>query len=316
MRPYKGKSLKKSSSEKRNEIAVSKRASMKLSGKKPWYMEWLLIILGTGLMAVAINSMYDAADLVTGGFSGLAIIIKQLSLHFTEGGIPLWISNAVLNVPLFLAGFFLGGLSLIGRSLLGSVFLSIWLAVLPVWDIAGGDLLLAAVYGGVFQGVGIGLVFLGHGNTGGTDMLAVLIQKFMRHLSVSQVMQVVDGLIVLVGIYMFGVQKALYAMISVFLVTRVSDGLIEGLKFSKAACIITDRHQELSEVIMRKLGRGVTAIDARGMYSGHPKTMLYCAVNKKEMVSLKEIVDETDPEAFVIVTDAREVHGKGFLERL
>ena len=146
-------------------------------------------------------------------------------------------------------------------------------------------------------------------------MMAALIQKYLRHYSIAQIMQFIDGLVVIVGMYVFGIHKALYAIIAVYLVTKVSDGLIEGLKFSKAAYIITAKPKEIADMIMKDLDRGVTGISARGMYSGQDKLMLFCVVNKKEIVMLKEKVDEIDPEAFVIVTDAREVHGEGFIEK-
>ena len=201
------------------------------------------------------------------------------------------------------------------KAVVGEFFLSFWLAVLPVFDLPGNDLLLAAVYGGVIQGVGIGLVFLGRGTTGGTDMMAALLQRKLKHYSIAQIMQVIDGLVVLVGMYMFGVQKALYAIIAVFLVTKVSDGMIEGLKFAKQAYIITDKPQEIARMIMEEMDRGVTGISGKGMYSGQDKMLLYCVVGRKEIVSLKERVDSIDPNAFVIVSDAREVHGEGFIEK-
>lgn len=288
---------------------------MRLSGKKPWYIEYAVIFLGTALMSVAINSVFDAAGMVTGGFSGIAILVKSWTQGIVNGGIPLWVTNFVLNVPLFLIGIRVKGFRFAKRAFIGDMSLTFWLAVLPTFEIAGDDLLLAAVYGGVIQGVGIGLVFLGRGTTGGTDMLAALIQKRLRHYSIAQIMQVIDGLVVLVGMYVFGMHRALYAIIAVFLVTKVSDGIIEGLKFSKQAYIITDRPEEISAMIMDELDRGVTGIHVKGMYSGEEKTMLYCVVGKKEIVALKERVDEVDPAAFVIVSDAREVHGEGFIEK-
>jgi uncharacterized membrane-anchored protein YitT (DUF2179 family) len=287
---------------------------MKLSGKKPWYIEYLLIFVGAGLMAIAINSVFDPAGLVTGGFSGLAIIVKEWTVGIVRGGIPLWITNLVLNIPLFLAGWKLQGFSFVRKAVVGNLFLTFWLAVLPTWNLAGEDYLLAAVYGGLIQGAGIGLVFLGQGTTGGTDMLAALLQKKMKHYSIAQIMQVLDGLIVVVGMYVFGVQKALYAIIAVYLVTKVSDGIIEGLKFSKEVFIITDKPEQVSEMIMNELDRGATGVYAKGLYSGQEKMMIFCVVNKKEIVKLKERVDDIDPEAFMIVSDAREVHGEGFIE--
>ena len=288
---------------------------LKVNGKKPVWVDYLMIIVGPGLMSLAINSVFDAAGMVTGGFSGIAIIIKAWTKNLIEGGIPLWVTNCVLNLPLFVIAWKVRGFSFIKRAILGEISLSVWLAIQPVWNLAGNDLLLSAVYGGVIQGVGIGLVFLGGGTTGGTDMMAAIIQKFLKHYSIAQIMQVIDAMVVLVGMYVFGVHKALYAIIAVYLVTKVSDGLIEGLKFSKAAYIITGKPKEISDMIINDLDRGVTGINARGMYSGQDKLMLFCVVNKKEIIMLKAKVDKIDPDAFVIVTDAREVHGEGFIEK-
>ena len=288
---------------------------LKVNGKKPVGLDYLMIIVGTGLMSLAINSVFDAAGMETGGFSGIAIIIKAWTKNLIEGGIPLWVTNCVLNLPLFVIAWKVRGFSFIKRAILGEISLSVWLAIQPVWNLAGNDLLLSALYGGVIQGVGIGLVFLGGGTTGGTDMMAAIIQKFLKHYSIAQIMQVIDAMVVLVGMYVFGVHKALYAIIAVYLVTKVSDGLIEGLKFSKAAYIITGKPKEISDMIINDLDRGVTGINARGMYSGQDKLMLFCVVNKKEIIMLKEKVDKIDPDAFVIVTDAREVHGEGFIEK-
>ena len=291
----------------------SKKSSMQ--GKKPLWLEYLMIIVGTGLMSLAINSVFDASGMVTGGFSGIAIIIKAWTKGLVNGGIPLWVTNCVLNIPLFFIAWRVKGFSFIKKAILGEVSLSVWLAIQPVFHLAGDDLLLAALYGGVIQGIGIGLVFLGGGTTGGTDMMAAIIQKFLQHYSISQIMQIIDGAVVVVGMYVFGIHKALYAIIAVYLVTKVSDGLIEGLKFSKAVYIITEKPKEIAEMIMEDLDRGATGINAKGMYSGQDKLMLFVVVNKKEIVMLKEKVDKIDPQAFVIVTDAREVHGEGFIEK-
>lgn len=286
-----------------------------MQGRKPLWLEYLMIIVGTGLMSLAINSVFDASGMVTGGFSGIAIIIKAWTKGLVNGGIPLWVTNCVLNIPLFFIAWRVKGFSFIKKAILGEVSLSVWLAIQPVFHLAGDDLLLAALYGGVIQGIGIGLVFLGGGTTGGTDMMAAIIQKFLQHYSISQIMQIIDGAVVVVGMYVFGIHKALYAIIAVYLVTKVSDGLIEGLKFSKAVYIITEKPKEIAEMIMEDLDRGATGINAKGMYSGQDKLMLFVVVNKKEIVMLKEKVDKIDPQAFVIVTDAREVHGEGFIEK-
>ena len=287
---------------------------MKITGKKPWYLEYLLIIIGTGLMATAITSCFDAAGMVTGGFSGIAIIVKAGTKGLYGDGVPLWVTNLVLNVPVFILAAKIKGFSFVKKALMGDISLTVWLAVLPAWKLSE-DIFLAALYGGILQGVGIGLVFLGGGTTGGTDLLAAIIQKYMKHYSIAQIMQFVDGAVVVAGMYVFGVERALYAIIAVYLVTKVSDGIIEGLKFSKSVYIITDKPDEVSRMVMEDIDRGITGIRAKGMYSGNDKLMLFCVVGKKELVRLKEMIDEIDPKAFVIVGDAREVHGEGFIEK-
>lgn len=287
---------------------------MKLTGKKPWYLEYILIIIGTGLMGAAITSCFDAAGMVTGGFSGIAILVKAWTKGLYGNGIPLWITNIVLNVPLFLIAAKIKGFDFIKKAIVGDVALTVWLALLPAWKLSE-DFLLVALYGGLLQGVGIGFVFLGGGTTGGTDMLAAIIQNYLKHYSIAQIMQFVDGAVVVLGMYVFGVERALYAIIAVFLVTKVSDGIIEGLKFSKAVYIITDKPKQISRMVMEELDRGITGIPAKGMYSGDDKLMLFCVVGKKELVPLKEKIDEIDENAFVIVGDAREVHGAGFIEK-
>ena len=287
---------------------------MKITGKKPLYLEYMLIIIGTALMATAITSCFDAAGMVTGGFSGIAIIVKAGTKGLYGNGVPLWVTNLVLNVPVFILAAKIKGFSFVKKALMGDISLTVWLAVLPAWKLSE-DIFLAALYGGILQGVGIGLVFLGGGTTGGTDLLAAIIQKYMKHYSIAQIMQFVDGAVVVAGMYVFGVERALYAIIAVYLVTKVSDGIIEGLKFSKSVYIITDKPDEVSRMVMEDIDRGITGIRAKGMYSGNDKLMLFCVVGKKELVHLKEMIDEIDPKAFVIVGDAREVHGEGFIEK-
>lgn len=276
--------------------------------------DYLLITIGTGLMAFAIASIYDPAGLVTGGFSGLAIMVKELTASWIPRGVPLAVTNLLLNIPVFLVAIWLKGFRYVVKTLYATTILSVWLYVLPVMPLAQGDLLLTALYGGVVMGAGIGMVFVAQATTGGTDLIAAIIQHFWRHYSIAEIMQVIDAVIVIAGAYMFGVQMALYAIIAIYLVSKVSDGLIEGLKFSKAAFIITNQPEELADILMKEMQRGVTGISARGMYSRQEKNMLFCVVGQKQIVRLKELVLKTDPYAFVIVCDVREVLGEGFIE--
>ena len=285
---------------------------MSETGKRIW-REDVLILLGTGLMGVAIQCIYDRIGLVTGGFTGLTIVIRSLTSPIVEGGVPLWISNLILNIPVFLYSYVRFGKKFVGKTAFATVMLSVWLYVIPEIDLSGGDYMLASLFGGLFSGIGFGLVRAG-ATTGGTDMVAALIQSKLRHYSVVQIMQVLDALVVIVGLYVFGLRPTLYAVVSVFVLTKVSDAFLEGFKNSKAAFIITKEHEKVAQRLMEELDRGVTGLDARGMYTHDYKCVLYCVVSLKEIVRLKDIVNEEDSGAFVIVSDAREVLGEGFLE--
>lgn len=285
-----------------------------MTQKKTVWFEYLCIIAGTGLMAFAIQCLYDPTGMVVGGFTGVAIIVKNLSEIKIPGGIPLWLTNLALNFPVFLIAFRQKGKKFVARTAFATVSLSAWLYVIPKWNFSEGDFMLASIYGGLLTGCGIGLVLMAKATTGGTDMVASLIQRHMRHYTIVQIMLVLDGIIILTGLAVFGLKAALYAVVAIFISSKVSDALMEGLKYSKAVFIITGQVKEVSDALMHELNRGVTGIEATGMYSGEARNMLYCVVSKKEIVELKDLVKRLDPGAFVIVTDAREVLGEGFLE--
>lgn len=276
--------------------------------KRPVWVDYGLIIVGAFIMGFAIKNMYDPAGLVTGGVSGIAIIVKSLT------GLPLWITNTALNIPLFLAAWKIEGSHFLKRTAAATAALSVSLGVIPEMKLLTGEFFLSSLFGGIVTGVGTGLVFMFSATTGGTDMLAALIRRKFKHYSIAQIMQVLDGLVVLAGAVVFGVPYALYALISIYAVAKVSDGILEGINFSKQAFIISDRYQEIGDAIMNRMGRGVTSMDAVGMYSGQGRKMLFCVVSKKEIVQIRDIVQELDKKAFLIVSDVKEVFGEGFIE--
>ena len=278
--------------------------------KYPVYIEYLLIVVGAFIMGFAIKNLYDPIDLVTGGVSGIAIILKSVA------GLPLWITNTICNIPLFLAAWKIKGWSFIKRTLTATASLSLSLYIIPEAPFLMDDLFLTALFGGIVSGLGTGLVFLFQATTGGTDMLAALLQRIpmLRHYSIARIMQVLDGMVVVLGAAVFGIRFAMYALIAIYAVAKVSDGFLEGLHFSKQAYVISDHYEEIAQAVMTRMERGVTAMDAVGMYSGQDKKMLFCVVSKKEIVVLREIVAEFDKKAFLIVTDVKEVFGEGFIE--
>ncbi|MBS5301790.1 MAG: YitT family protein [Clostridiaceae bacterium] len=280
---------------------------MGVRGKSP-FRYYILILIGASIMGFAIKNIYDPIGLVTGGASGVAIILKK------QFGVPLWLTNTAINIPLFAAAAKLKGWSFIKRTLLATVTLSVSLYVIPEMPFLMDDLFLTALFGGLITGAGAGIVFACQATTGGTDMLAAIIRRWLPHYTLAQILQVLDAVIVLIGAGIFGVTYALYALIAIYAVSKVSDGIIEGMKYSKVAYIISDKSTEIAAAILKELERGVTALDAKGMYSGNRKDVLFCVVSRKEIAQLKELVVGHDAQAFVIVSDAREVLGEGFIE--
>ncbi len=280
--------------------------------ERPVFMKYVYIVVGTGIVSFAIKCIYEPNSLVVGGFSGLAIIIKSLTEGIIPGGVPLWFTNIALNLPVFLAALKVKGKNFIGKTLFSTIMVSFWLGVIPSVSFIENNILLAAIFGGALQGVGMGLVFLTKATTGGTDMVGAIIQNYLRQFSVAKIMMVIDAVIVIAGGYVFGIERALYAIITIVVVNRIADAIIEGIKFAKAAYIITDKYEEVSDAIMHKVDRGLTGIYAKGMYTGTDRYLLFCVVTKKELVHLKELVGKIDENAFIIVSDAREVMGEGF----
>lgn len=278
------------------------------------FYEYLWIVIGTGILSFGIACFYDPIGLVTGGVTGLAIIIKSITNGMIEGGIPLWLTNVAFNVPMFIMAYFLKGKAFIGKSFFGAMVLSVWLAIIPQMNIAGDDMLLSAVFGAVFAGAGIGLVFKTGTTTGGTDLVAALIQLKVRHVSIVKILQIIDAIVLVLGMFVFGIQPTMYAIIAIVVSANISDMVLEGTNYAKAAYIITNEYEKIADRIMKELERGVTGLYAKGMYTSEEKCMLYCIVSKKEIVVLKDIVTEIDPRAFIIVSEVREVLGEGFQE--
>lgn len=270
------------------------------------------IIIGTGLLAFSIQCIYDPCSMVVGGFSGIAIIVKELSSRWVTGGIPLGLTTFLLNIPVFLAAYPVKGKAFVGKTLLATVLVSVWLTILP--ETSGGqkDMVLAVIFGGITAGAGIGIVLSCGSTTGGTDMLASLLQRLVPTYTVVQIMAALDGLIIVAGAFLFGLETALYAVAAVYVSAKISDGIVAGLHYARSVYIVTEMPGQVSEAVFHRLDRGVTGIYAQGMYTGDEKKLLFCVVAKKEIVRLKECIFQVDPKAFVIVTEAQEVHGEGF----
>ena len=285
---------------------------MKNTTNNKWWMTYLLLTAGTFFMAVGINVIYEPLSMVTGGFSGIGILVKKLTQTARWSGIPVGMTTLLLNIPLFIWGYSQKGKVFVKKTVYAASCFSFFLLIIPTFDIVKQDYLMAALVGGLLNGTGIGLVFSQGASTGGSDLLSVLTAKILPGLSASERLILIDTLIVAAGVFIFGLEIGLYAVVAVFVTGKVSNAILDGLKFAKIAYIISDHPEEISEHILRELGRGLTGLEGQGMYSEKNKMGLMCVVSKKEAVLLKDIVKNADNEAFLILSEAKEVLGEGF----
>lgn len=285
---------------------------MKNTTNNKWWMTYLLLTAGTFFMAVGINVIYEPLSMVTGGFSGIGILVKKLTQTARWSRIPVGMTTLLLNIPLFIWGYSQKGKVFVKKTVYAASCFSFFLLIIPTFDIVKQDYLMAALVGGLLNGTGIGLVFSQGASTGGSDLLSVLTAKILPGLSASERLILIDTLIVAAGVFIFGLEIGLYAVVAVFVTGKVSNAILDGLKFAKIAYIISDHPEEISEHILRELGRGLTGLEGQGMYSEKHKMVLMCVVSKKEAVLLKDIVKNADNEAFLILSEAKEVLGEGF----
>lgn len=267
-----------------------------------------LILVGSVLFALAFNMFLQPNNINAGGVSG----IGQILSHITGfGSVALW--SVILNVPLFLLGlrrigrnFFIGSLAGLAIS---SAFLELSLAM-PVPEL---EPLMGAIFGGVFAGAGLGLVFLAGASTGGSDIAARLLRPVFPDKPMGKIMMGIDIVIVaLTGIVFGDLSNALYSAVSLYVCSVVIDAIIYGLDYSSMAIVISDNYEAIGNAVMDKLERGVTALEGRGFYTGNSKQVLLCAMKRKQVPELKALVAEIDPAAFVILADAHQVLGDGF----
>lgn len=278
-----------------------------LRGFFTWQLleHFLGIILGAVIVSVSINSLIIPNKIADGGVTGIAIILHYLFQW------PVSWTVFLLNVPLFVLGLRLVGRRFLIFSVTGVGVLSVVLSLTAHFPTLTHDTLLAAISGGVLSGIGMGIIFRSRGSLGGTDILAVLFTR-TTSFSVGQILLGIDAVIFLGVAILFKPEMAMYAMIYMFIATKVVDLVQEGLSHSKSVMVVTLDPQKIAEEIMAKLERGVTLFQATGAFSGEAKQVVYCVINRTELSQLKEIVRKHDPQAFLAISEVPEVVGEGF----
>lgn len=280
--------------------------------KNKTFIKYLNIVIGCTLLAISLNVFLKPNDFVVGGVTGLGIILDSVCQSTFGIPFPVSLSNILINVPLFLIGYKLFGFKFLGNTIFATFFLSFALEFTSWLPPFKDDILLAAVFGAVLDGIGLGLIIKNRCSTGGTDLMAIILHKFLKHIEISKILLCIDFSIIFTGIFVFGVRPTLYALISVFIVSRVIGVVVGGFDFAKAVFIISDKSNEIGHSILNIIDRGATSLYGEGMYTKNKKNVIFCIVKQKQIPELKEVVAEIDDKAFVVIANVSEVMGQGF----
>ena len=281
--------------------------------KTRFALAWRLmsILIGAAIYAAAVQLFYIPADLTTGGLTGIAIILNKLF------SLPVGTLVIIMNVPLFLVSGKRIGKQFFIASLIGVVFSSLLIdlfaATVSPMDFLLEDRLLCSVLAGVGSGLGLGIVMSAGGSTGGSDIISLLISRSHEHLSVGRLIMIIDIIIVAANSIIFrDLSAALYTAIAMYLSGVVIDSVMYGANIATVAFIVTKKTDEVTKALLEMLDRGVTILNGTGGYTGAPQSVLICAVSRRQLTALKRHIWQSDPNAFVILSEARDIIGAGF----
>jgi uncharacterized membrane-anchored protein YitT (DUF2179 family) len=276
-----------------------------LSPRRRAAADYALIALGSLAVALGFNLLQLPNDIAAGGVAGISILVR----HYTgwEPAVVQW----SLNIPLFIAGWVLLGGRFGVKTAFGSLVLPLFVLLTKHWPPLTSNPLLAAVFGGVLVGAGLGIVFRGRGSTGGLDLAAQIVHKFTG-LRLGAAVALLDGMVIAASGIVFSPEIAMYALIGLFVTSKTIDLIQVGWKQSKVAFIVSKETDKLARAILHEMDRGLTLLPGRGGYSGRERTVLMTVLSRREIPALKWIVRVNDPDAFVIISDTAEVLGEGF----
>ncbi len=272
--------------------------------------DYLIITVGAICIAVSVDLFLVPNDVVTGGVTGLSIILNDLL------GTPIGLVILLLNIPLLISGFrYLGGFVFSVRTIYATVVLSFAIDLLNPYVgryiVAPRDPLLYTLYGGLLDGLGTGLVFRSRGTTGGVDIIARFLQRW-RGIALGRSLLVMNIIVFAAAAYLFSLDKLLYALLVTFISGRVVDLVLEGTSYARQAIIISTRPDQVRSAILHTLGRGVTLLEGQGGFTTSERTVLLSVLAQSEVSVLKALVRECDPQAFVVFSNVNEVLGEGF----
>lgn len=277
---------------------------------RKWFLSYSLIVVGSFILAAAFVLFITPYKIVPGGVYGISIV-----LHYMIGT-PIGLMALCFDIPLTIIGMKVLGPRFGFKTVLGFSLTAIFTDTLTwLWGfepLVKGDALLSSIFGGLLCGLGLGLIFKSKATSGGSDIIAAIIAKYTK-LPIGQLMIMVDSVIVLLGLLVFGDWKIpLYSWIAIYITGKVIDGVLEGLNYEKSLFIISEKHEEIRDKIINNLNRGGTVIEGRGMYNMAERKIIFTVVSRRELIILEEYIQQIDPKAFLTVLDASEILGEGF----
>jgi uncharacterized membrane-anchored protein YitT (DUF2179 family) len=269
--------------------------------------KYLTIIVGTCISGIALNAFFLPNHLLSGGVTGLSVILYYLF------GWPVDITNLLFNVPLFFLAYRIMSREYFLCGLFGTFALSFWIRMFSFLKgtVPVMDPMLSSIAAGVLYGIGLGTLYRVGGNTGGTDIIGGIVQKFYS-ISIGTTGFLINLILLCIGAFCFGLAPAMYTMVAYFCLARTSNAFAVGFDYKKNVFIISEHSEAVAEAILQKLGRGATYMEGEGAYTHERRKVLFCVVKLTQMAHLKDLVVQIDPDAFMIVQDAREVLGRGF----
>lgn len=276
---------------------------------KNFYVDILVIIIGSFISSLGVNLFLSNAKLLSGGVTGIALILQYL------WEIPSGITVFLLNIPLFFVSYKYLNKRFTIYTAIGMLSFSTALMITKPLStlVQVDDMLLYCIYGGVLSGIGSGLIFYRNGSTGGTDIITMVIRKKYSNFDIGQVGFAFNLIIVTVSIFIFGLPRALYTLISMFITSTILDKVLNGFTSKKLLLILTEKEDDIINYVIKDMNRGITALMAEGGYTRDKKRLLYVAVTTSQMISLKTKILRVDPKAFITIIDVSEVKGKGFV---
>lgn len=267
----------------------------------------LVCIIGSALVGTALSVFTIPNEIAPGGISGLSTALAYML------GVRVSVLSLVLNIPIMLAAYRLLGKRSFFYTLLSTALLSGFIELASFLPVYTGNILIAAVYGGVLSGIGIGILFLRNITTGGTDLLALMLHKAFPNVPNGTILAVIDGIVVLIAVLVFQkIEVALTSVLTIYFSSKVIDLIAQGVDYAKVIYIVTDKGKELSAVLNSSTDRGNTVIKAFGGYTGAEKQLVITVTRRNVLAQTLRLIHATDPAAFTFVTDSTEVHGEGF----